>query len=223
MAVRESIRNGTLVPGELYSVYRLAEDLKVSRSPVRDALLRLAETGIVRFERNRGFRVVLPSPPELAEIIDVRLSLEVPAAGRAALRATPADCESLTAESDAMQAAAAENNEPLFMLHDQRLHALILEIAANRYATRIIGNLRDATRLAGSSTVEHQRSLLDVHKEHLPIIKAIQKKDARGAALAMKHHLLETGTLLLREAIKSEDGAVDEAKLLQLLDSHHQL
>jgi DNA-binding GntR family transcriptional regulator len=67
-SVREAIRLGELAPGELYSVYQIAELLKVSRTPAREALVRLAESGLVRFERNRGFRVRRRDPAEIAEI-----------------------------------------------------------------------------------------------------------------------------------------------------------
>ena len=200
-AVRDAIRTGILMPGELYSVYQLATELGVSRSPVRDALLRLAETGMVRFERNRGFRVLLPSPQDLAEMIAIRLALEVPAARRAALRTGPADVDALNAACRAMELAAATGDEAIFMLHDQRLHALILDLAGNGYARRIIDNLRDATRLTGASTVESSRSLADVYAEHLPIVTALTQHNAEGAALAMQHHLEQTGRLLLHDAV----------------------
>jgi DNA-binding GntR family transcriptional regulator len=206
-AVREAIRTQILVPGELYSVYQLATELGVSRSPVRDALLRLAETGMVRFERNRGFRVMLPGPQDLAEMIAIRLALEVPAARRAAPRTGPADAAALTAACQAMAAAAAAGDEAVFMLHDQRLHALILDLAGNGYARRIIDNLRDATRLTGASTVERSRSLTDVYAEHLPIVTALVAQDADGAADAMRHHIEQTGRLLLHDAVLREAAA----------------
>ncbi|MBG6184305.1 DNA-binding GntR family transcriptional regulator [Arthrobacter sp. CAN_A214] len=211
-AVREGIRAGTLVPGELYSVYRLANELGVSRSPVRDALLRLAETGMVAFERNRGFRVVLPGARELTEIIAVRLALEVPAAERAAVRAQESDHAALQAEYEAMQSSVAAGDETAFLLHDQRLHALLLELAGNTHATRIIENLRDATRLVGTSTIRRSRSLEDVYLEHRPILDAIAGGDAPAAGAAMRRHLESTGRLLLREAAgTSEVGADSDA------------
>lgn len=211
--VRDAIRQGTLVPGELYSVYRLSEELGVSRSPVRDALLRLAETGMISFERNRGFRVILPDAHELAEIFAIRLALEVPAAGRAAGAAQEADLEALRLECAAMENAAAAGDEPLFMLHDQRLHALILGLAGNRRVGRIIENLRDATRLVGASTIEKSRTLQDVHREHLPVVEAIAAGDSAAAAEAMHRHLTETGRLLLRGAVQRDGGTVDEGSL----------
>ncbi|MBG6185641.1 DNA-binding GntR family transcriptional regulator [Arthrobacter sp. CAN_A214] len=219
-AVREGIRNGTLVPGELYSVYRLANELGVSRSPVRDALLRLAETGMVAFERNRGFRVVLPDARELAEIIAVRLALEVPAAERAAVRASTADHVALHAEYAAMQASVTAGDDAAFLLHDQRFHTLLLELAGNAHATRIIENLRDATRLVGTSTIRTSRSLDDVYREHQPILDAIQQGDPSAAGAAMRRHLESTGWLLLREAAGGSEASTDSNALWDELVGH---
>jgi len=88
--VRTAGHDGVLTPGHLYSVYQLSEALGVSRSPVREALLRLAEVGLVRFERNRGFRILLPSPHEIAEMFAIRLALELPAVRRVARESHPA-------------------------------------------------------------------------------------------------------------------------------------
>lgn len=204
-AVRDGIRNGTFVPGELYSVYQLADRLSVSRSPVREALLRLAETGMVAIEKNRGFRVVLPGARELAEIMAVRVALEVPAAAQAARRAGARDRAALEKEREAMQQAVRDGDEGAFLLHDQRLHALLLNLASNSHTIRIIENLRDATRLIGMSTIRTSRSLDDVYAEHLPILTAVESGDADAAALAMHRHLESTGKLLLRGAATEKD------------------
>ena len=204
-AVRDGIRKGTFVPGELYSVYQLADRLGVSRSPVREALLRLAETGMVTIEKNRGFRVVMPGARELAEIMAVRVALEVPAAAQAARRARPADRASLEKEREAMQQAVRDGDEGAFLLHDQRLHAHLLNLAGNSHTIRIIENLRDATRLVGMSTIRTARSLEEVYAEHLPILTAVEHGDAEAAARAMRRHLESTGKLLLRGAATGND------------------
>ncbi|MHA7294316.1 GntR family transcriptional regulator [Arthrobacter sp. HLT1-21] len=219
-AVREGIRNGRLVPGELYSVYRLADELGVSRSPVRDALLRLAETGMVAFERNRGFRVVLPGARELTEITAVRLALEVPAAERAAIRAQESDRGALDAELEAMRVSFTVGDEAAFLLHDQRFHALLLDLAGNAHVTRIIENLRDATRLVGISTIRRSRSLEDVYREHRPILDAIHQGDPSAAGAAMRRHLESTGRLLLQEAARESDTDPDFNALWNDLVGH---
>lgn len=216
-AVREGIRDGTLIPGELYSVYRLAEDLGVSRSPVRDALLRLAETGIVNFERNKGFRVVLPGPKELAEMIAVRISLEVPAAHRAALNIQADKENKLQSVYHAMEHAAQNGDEPTFMNEDQQLHGVILDLADNSYAKRVIETLRDATRLVGASTIKGSRDLEAVLREHQPIVEAISAGNAPEAGRAMDTHLRTTGRALLADAMERNNTSHEFNELWERL------
>ncbi len=212
-AVRDAVHSGALVPGELYSAYQLADLLGVSRSPVREALLQLAQVGLVALERNRGFRVVLPEAREIAEIFHVRLLLEVPAARRAALRNTPTLVATLTRELDRMRAAAAAHDEALFMRHDQRLHDLILDIAGNERVTTLIDSLRDITRLLGASTVDRSRSLRDIAAEHEPIVAAIIAGDPDAAARAQHNHIAHTGRLLVAQAIGETGEATDADSL----------
>jgi DNA-binding GntR family transcriptional regulator len=82
-AIRAAIVDGRLAAGERYSVARLAERFGVSRTPVREALLLLERQGVVRFERNRGVRVLETSVHDLEEVFTLRLLLEVPATYRA--------------------------------------------------------------------------------------------------------------------------------------------
>jgi DNA-binding GntR family transcriptional regulator len=199
-ALRSGVDDGTLVPGRLYSAYQLADDLGVSRSPVREALLKLAEAGMVRLERNKGFRIVLPGAREIAEIFHLRLMLEVPAVERAADVATTKLVRQLRAELTAMRAAARGHDEPEFMRHDRRFHELLLEAAGNHRLTQLVNHLRDVTRLLGASTVDRSRSLSDIAAEHRPILDAVAAGDPARAAHEMRAHLEHTGRLLVAQA-----------------------
>jgi Bacterial regulatory proteins, gntR family len=84
-AIRQAARSGALQPEQLYSAYQIAAMPGVSRSPVREALMRLVEADMIKLERNRGFRVVIPGPASVVGVFQLRLLLEVPAARRAAL------------------------------------------------------------------------------------------------------------------------------------------
>lgn len=207
------------MPGELYSVYRLAEELGVSRSPVREALLRFAETGMVKFERNRGFRLVLPAAEDIAEIFSIRLALEVPAARRATLHSDDNDRRMLREQYMAMEKAAVVNDESTYTRSDQQFHALLLNIDGNSRTKSIVNNLRDATRIVGASTVGLDRSLLEVLVEHLPIVEAVEAGDSEAAALAVERHLRTTGRLLLGRALlqegKPEDGDKIWSRLIE--------
>ncbi|WP_248964597.1 GntR family transcriptional regulator [Sphaerisporangium perillae] len=215
-AVREAIHSGELRPGELYSVYQLAAQLNVSRTPVREAMLRLAEAGMVRFERSRGFRVLRRDPKEIAEVFQLRLLLEVPAARLAARRADPALIEAMRVELAAMRAAAGDQDEPLFMRHDRAFHDLLLNAGANRKLVGIVENLRDATMTLGASTVDRSRSLTDIAAEHEPILAALEARDAEAAAEAMRAHVTHTGELLLVQ-VSTENGVPADPEDIDLI------
>ncbi|WP_211349042.1 GntR family transcriptional regulator [Nocardioides litoris] len=194
-AVRDGVQRGELVPGPTYSVYRLADALGTSRSPVREAVLRLAEVGLVEIARNRGFRVVVPGAREVEEIFEVRLALEPPAAARAAERGCP-DAADLLAT---MAAAATAGDEPAFWAADRALHHALLVAAGNRRAAGIVEQLRATTALLGPPTTATGRTLAEIHAEHAPIVAAVAAGDPDAAAAAMRDHLRRTAALLARE------------------------
>ena len=191
-AVRVGVQQRELVPDEVYSVYQLADLLGVSRSPVREAMLRLAELGLVEISRNRGFRVVLPTAHDVEEIFEIRLALEPAAAARAADRGCPDLDDHLTT----MAAAAARGDEPAFWAADRALHRAVLVAAGNRRAAAVVEQLRATTALLGPPTTATGRSLTEIHVEHEPIVVAVLAGDATAAEAAMRHHLEHTCHLL---------------------------
>ncbi|MEU6788059.1 GntR family transcriptional regulator [Nonomuraea angiospora] len=207
--VRRAVHTGAMVPGRLYSVYQVAEQLNVSRSPVREAMLRLAEAGLVQVERNRGFRVVLPHPREIVEIFGVRLALELPAARRAARGDAAGLGAALRATMEEMAAAVEAADEALFFQLDQALHDRLLVAAGNGRARAIVGGLRDTMRILGTSTDDRSRTLRQVHEEHEPIVAAVAAADAEGAVRAMRAHLTNTGLILARQAARAQGEPVD--------------
>lgn len=212
-AIREAAHTGLLRPGHLYSAYQVAAMLGVSRSPVREALMRLAEAGMVRFERNRGFRIVIPGPTEIAEIFQLRLLLEVPAARQAARQVSPHMVGALRAELQRMRTAALGHDEALFMHHDQALHGLILRTTGNARMVSLVGSLRDITRILGASTVDRSRDLDAIASEHEPIVAAIAAGDAATAGEKMMYHVSHTGKLLVAQAVAEAGGEADTEDL----------
>jgi DNA-binding GntR family transcriptional regulator len=204
-AVRAAIDDGRMRPGVMYSAYQLAEALGVSRTPVRDALLRLEEVGVIKFEARQGFRILLPQPKEIAEIFAVRLALELPAVRKVAGTANPDLAQLLLEERHLMQTAAEDGNETLFAQHDVRLHDRILDTADNNRSRTIVRSLRETTRLLGASTADKTRTLTDIENEHAPIVDAIIHGDSAEAEAAMRTHLVNTGKLLVAQAVNGDD------------------
>ncbi|MGO4382672.1 GntR family transcriptional regulator [Specibacter sp. RAF43] len=219
--VRAAVVSGVMQPGELYSVYQLAETLGVSRSPVRDAMLRLEEAGLVRFERNRGFRVIQPRPEDIAEIFALRLALEVPSAKRAALLRSDELLVDLRHEIALMVDATVTDDEARFSQHDQRFHELIIEVSGNQRIRDVVNRLRTSTRILGASTAGVDRTLVDIAEEHNPIVEAIGRGDGGAAAAAMHAHLCRTGRLLVQQNVKKLGLDLDGDEVWERITSYY--
>ncbi|WP_019806982.1 GntR family transcriptional regulator [Saccharomonospora halophila] len=203
--LRSGIVSGELVPGTLYSVHDLAARLGVSRTPVREALIQLSERGMVRFERNRGARVLRTSLHDLEEVFALRLLLEVPATFRATGRQESGWAAGLSANLAAMRAAADEHDEAAFMAADRRFHHTINAASGNLRLADHVDSLRDTILLRGTSTVDRSRGMHDILAEHARIHELIEAGQARAAAEAMREHLRHTARLLLGQE-SSETG-----------------
>lgn len=209
--VRGAVINGDMSPGSWHSVYQLSEKLSISRSPVRDALLRLEEAGLVRFARNKGFRIVETTANDVAEIFAIRLGIEPAAAYRAALNRTD---EELTQADDLvakMSSCAARDDEDGFFSHDRALHRLIMSMGSAGRGAHLVDQLRVHTRILGASTAGTSRSFQDILDEHQPVLDAIRRGSAEIARASMREHLVITGRLLLRQATP---GDPESAKLI---------
>lgn len=203
-----AIVNGELVPGSLYSVHDLADRLGVSRTPVREALIQLGERGMVRFERNRGVRILQTSLHDLEEVFAIRLLLEVPATYRAVTQRTPSLIKELGSQLKTMRAAATRHDEATFMAADRRFHEIINQASGNLRLARYVDSLRDMVLLRGALTVDRSRSFDDILAEHEEIYRFIEAGKAAEAAESMRAHLLHTVSLLIgQEAEAAGDPA----------------
>lgn len=197
--LRQQILAGELGPGSHHSVYRLSDELGVSRTPVREAVLRLADLGLVTIERNRGITIRGVRAEDVRDVFELRLMLEVPAAAGAAEGADDALVDRLRSALEAMRAAARTGDEVVFTRHDRALHAALGESLGNVLLSREVDRLRDSIQVRGVSTVGRTRTMADVAEEHAPIVEAVAAGDAVAAATAMREHLEHTAALLLDE------------------------
>ena len=179
-AVLAAIADGSLEPGGRYSVAQLAEQLGVSRTPVREALLVLEREGRVKFERNRGVR----DPRDHGG--RRRRGLRAAAAARGPGRREGVRDRRHRARSrrswTRWASARRADDEPGFMDHDERFHKLILLAAGNHRLAAIVAGLRDTVRGRGASTVGRARSLEEIQAEHGAILDALRAGDADRAA-----------------------------------------
>lgn len=185
--IRDMIRRGELQPGERLLEDRLAEELGVSRNPVREAIRALENTGLVEVTPRRGAHVAKLDPVRAVELLELRSVLEAFAAQLAAQRRTPqqlADIRDIledgrraTASSDVVRAASAH----------RRFHLAIEQAAGNSYLGPAVEPLRAQTELVFSLLVD-RRGLVG-WSEHVDILTAIEAGDAEGAQRATRRHM----------------------------------
>lgn len=207
--VRRAIDTGDMVAGAWYSAYQLADVLGMSRSPVREGLLRLEEAGLIRFTRNRGFQVVETTPADIAEYFSLRLAIEPAAAFRAARRRHGDQLAAADRLLDSMSAAADDPDPETFFRRGRDLQELILEMGNSHRGREFIVQHRPASRPADVS-----RPLPEIHAELRPVIAAIRDRDADTARSRLHGHLVVTGTMAVAKSLR-RDG-VAEADLAPL-------
>jgi DNA-binding GntR family transcriptional regulator len=197
-ALRTAILSGELTADSRHSIYGLATEFGVSRTPVRDAVLRLADAGLVTIERNRGIRVRGVTADGVRAVFEMRLMLEVPAAAYAASAADAELLKKLDATLTTMRDGTC-HDERTFMSLDRELHRLIATPLHNGQLESELERLRDGIAVTGVSTVGRSRDLAAIAAEHVPIVAAIRSGEPREAAGQMWEHLVHTGTLLLSQ------------------------
>jgi DNA-binding GntR family transcriptional regulator len=190
--IRASILAGELAAGEIYSASTLAERLGVSPTPVREAMLELANGGLVEPVRNRGFRVLTADEADLDEISQLRLMLEVPSMRIVAERASDQQLRGFRDIVEQIKATAAAADVAGFLLADRAFHLGMLELTGNRRLVRLVAQLRDQTRIAGITELARERNLATSAAEHSDILDALEARDADKAQQLMKRHLIHT-------------------------------
>ncbi|WP_203727816.1 GntR family transcriptional regulator [Paractinoplanes durhamensis] len=188
-ALREAILRGEFLPGERLVEAQLMTRFTASRFTVRSALTDLSAEGLVEVHRNRGAQVRKVSLDEAVEITEVRMVVEGLIAARAAERVQPDQASELDEIGLLMRRAVEAGEYRRYSDLNQRLHALIREIAGHRTADRIVGTLR-------GQLVRHQfvLSLLPGRPQtslpqHERIITAIRDGDPKIAEEAMREHI----------------------------------
>ena len=183
--IRRMIFSGELPGGTVVQDRKLAELLGLSRTPVREALGRLAGEGFLRRDQ-RLLTVQSVSAEDVMEILAVRRVQEAEAARLAAGRLSGTALARIRA---AVQGLA----DPRLVSHDEHwsvddlVHISIAEASGNRLMARLVKDLRDRTRMFGLSRIP--RRFNPGRDEHLAILDAIGRGDGDGAALAMQLHI----------------------------------
>ncbi|MFI9628319.1 GntR family transcriptional regulator [Streptomyces sp. NPDC052042] len=188
-ALRAALADGRLVPGEVYSAPALGARFGVSATPVREAMHRLAVEGAVEVVPNRGFRVSLRDPRELAQLAEVRVLIEVPVMLRLARTVPPARWRALRPLAEATATAAALGDRAGYAEADRAFHGAVLSLCGNEELVRVADDLHRRAQWPRAATSAGGRAaLLADASEHAALLDALIAQDlAAVQSLAREH------------------------------------
>ena len=188
--LRQRIFNRELAPGSWIDELKIAEELGISRTPLREALKVLAAEGLVTMKVRRGAYVTEVSEQDLREVYALLSLLEADATGEACQRATDIELQEIKALHDELEKAAdpeTGSRERFFELNEA-FHLRLLEIAGNRWRKQMVADLRKVMKLNRHSSLFKSGRIEESLKEHRAIVQALLKRDTNAATEHVKTH-----------------------------------
>ena len=189
LILKTKILEMELRPGETLLIQTIARDLDISRTPVREALVRLRQEGLVEDAPGRKMKVCTLSTKDIWEIYQIREGLEGMASYIAASQANSKHIKML--ENDIRLSVEATNNEnyELFFENDNNFHKHIIEITGNTQMKNILEKLSSRIERIRYVTILSRDRIQNSKREHTNVLECIKKKDSSGARDAMEEHL----------------------------------
>lgn len=182
--IEEMIVTLKLPPGSRISEKSLGAALGIGRTPIREALQRLAYERTVRILPRAGAIVSEIDVMDQLNLIEVRRELERIIAGRAARLATGHDRQAFIALAERFDAAGANDDETLFIESDRKFNTLMAQTAQNTYATLAMGPIQAQTRRFWYLHFKHFGDIPTVSRLHAAIARKVASKDEAGARVA---------------------------------------
>ncbi len=207
-AIRRSILEGTLRPGQRIVEQQLAEMLNVSRTPVREALLKLERENLVA-RVGRGMAVRHYSSDEVRDIYNLRAHLESFAARMAAERITPAELDALAQIQDQMEVEPLDMTPEVIRAlsrENQRFHALVVRSARNAPLSRCFAQVFQLPLLYKAYVYFDESRRRRSDRDHRELIEMLRTGDGAAAEDHWRRHLRRGGDVLAQHLAAGEAG-----------------
>jgi DNA-binding GntR family transcriptional regulator len=187
--IRRRILDNVWPPGHRALEQEVALALGMSRTPVREALARLRNEGLVEVIPRHGMRVLPVSPTDMREIYEILTALECMAAELLARRKPSAQAlEPLVAATKAMDKALKAEQLDAWAAADEQFHAQLLALAGNRQLQATAMNYWDRAHRARMFTLRLRPKPVNSTKEHRQMVERLREGDAEGAARVTRAH-----------------------------------
>ena len=196
--LKHRIMHGALPPGTQMLESDVAGLLGMSRTPVREAMIRLAEEGLIEVRPRHGMRVLGITVDDLEEIYAVRTPLEAAAVRMAAARGlSDRELDELSQSLERMERALAEDHLSDWALEDGEFHRLLVNASRNRRLISIIETLRGQLHRGTMATCEMREKPSLSNIEHRAVFEAIADRQPDLAERRLAGHLHRSGGMLI--------------------------
>jgi DNA-binding GntR family transcriptional regulator len=196
-AIREAIVSRRILPGERVTEASLAEQLNVSKTPVREALLKLEYVGLIEPDGRRGGRVAAASPASIRQAYEVRIGLEAQAARLVAERGAPEQIRLIGDTAAKCLAAADSGDLDGFRSLDREFHLSLAAATDNPSLKRLVHDVFDLTWALRRRDVPVADDSRECAKQHVTIAHAIEARNPVLADSAMRAHIAKVQDLVL--------------------------
>jgi len=188
-AIRDSILDGHLIPGEIYNETTLAKELGISRTPVREALLELSAQGLVTYLPRKGVMVNHFGGHDVEEIFELRKAIELATVEKVARNSGTYDLLAVEKALDNQKKAYKKKDPKTYLHFDRMFHVTLSKLTNNHRFVDIIENIRDLFQLIASQALTNENRWQEVIKEHEKILDAIKQGNVDQSRKAMNYHL----------------------------------
>jgi len=184
--LRQRIFARQLEPGAWIDELKIAAEMGISRTPLREALKVLAVEGLVTMKPRRGAYVAETSRDDVTQVYHLLSLLESDAAAEVARKATDGQLGELQGLHDRLERQLKQRDA--FFATNEAFHLKLLEIAGNRWRQQIVADLRKIMKINRHLSLFKQGRLDDSLAEHRAMMAALRARDARRVARLMKKH-----------------------------------
>ena len=187
--LRQAILRGELKPGERLMELHLADQLGVSRTPIREAIRKLELEGLVNMIPRRGAEVARITEKNLKDVLEVRRALDAFSCELACDRITPAETEMLRQACEEFEQATKSKDAAVIAKADVKLHNIIVLATGNERLMEMINNLSEQVYRYRFEYIKDTSNYEKLVEEHRIIYESILRKDKKTAAKMAKTHI----------------------------------
>ena len=204
--LKRAIISRTYQPGEILNERKLASEMDVSRTPVREAIQLLSNEGWVKVIPWKGAVVQSVTLQDIEESMQLRMAIEPVVIDLVIYKIGEKEISYLEKLFEKQMTLAQVGDAENFILQDQEFHLFLAELTGNQRLCQIMRQLRDIHLRIGVEAMQQSHRFPEIIEEHANILECLKTKEILGARRAMLEHLLVTHRSMVRHIKSLEQG-----------------